>query len=294
MASEITPAITKRRLAPAACLASLSLVTVLVSALPAQSQTAQTKRCQSVLERVQSHQVHPGETLESVASTYNLRPSTLAQFNSGIGSGALAAGSIIDVPPFNGVLVGASGADTWQSLAERYESRADVLFEVNGCESQVPSRVFIPRANPIVATASQPTTLQLPGYPLARPADINASYGWQPHATRNELVFNSGLAFDVPQPTEVRSVGAGTVAFAGAREGYGLLLVINHEQGLQTRYANLSDISVSVGQSVDVTTTVGNVSASSPTFLYFEVRTNSASGWVAQDPGKYLPALELR
>lgn len=269
---------------------------LLFSSLPAaalDTPTVTAKSCQSALDRVQTHRVEPGETLESVASAYRLRASTLSQFNPGI-SGALTAGSALKIPPFNGILVRASGGDTWQSVAERYESRADVLFEVNGCSAQLPSRIFIPRASPIVATASQPNTLQLPGYPLAQPADINVSYGWQPHSSRDELVFNSGLAFDIRQASDVRAVGEGTVAFAGYREGYGLLLVINHEQGVQTRYANLSDISVSVGQSVGTTTTVGRVGTQSPSFLYFEVRTNSASGWIAQDPGKYLPALELR
>ena len=58
---------------------------------------------------------------------------------------------------------------------------------------------------------------------------------------------------------EVRSVGPGTVAFVGDREGYGQLLVINHPEGLQTRYANLSDISVSTGQAVSETTVIGSV-----------------------------------
>lgn len=275
-------------------LAALVTVVAPFSAIVSQPALADAA-CPAALERLQQHTASAGETVASVAVTYNLRPETVAQFNPGLTtSSALSAGRELTLPPFNGVVVAAQAGDSWQSLAALYGSRADVLFEVNGCLSEVPRQVFVPGANPIVPIAIRPASSALPGYPLAEPAAIGLSYGWQPHPTRDELVFNSGLSFEVPTQTEVQSVGAGTVAFVGEREGYGLLLVINHEQGLQTRYANLSDISVSVGQSVTAASAVGSVGSDVPSFLYFEVRTNSASGWIAQDPGRYVPALELR
>lgn len=263
------------------------------------------ENCPAALDQLQQHTVTANETLASVAADYNLQPDTLARFNPGLGralQSPLSVGARLTVPPFNGRVVTAGQGDSWQSVAERHGSRADLLFEVNGCVAALPSRVFVPGANLIAPTAGQPRPFQLSGYPLSEPADIALSYGWQPHSTRNELVFNSGLAFTIPDPMDVRAVGAGTVAFVGQREGYGQLLVINHEQGLQTRYANLSDISVEVGQPVAEEMIVGSVGAvdggaeslPSTTYLYFEVRTNSDSGWIAQDPGKYLPALELR
>ncbi|MEL6262177.1 MAG: M23 family metallopeptidase [Cyanobacteria bacterium J06626_6] len=281
---------------PATAIAGLFVQLSFLSAVAAGPGMASTA-CPAALESTEQHQVEPGETLASIAAAYSLGTTTLAQFNPELNtspSAALAAGSEITIPPFNGRVVSVNSGESWQSLAERHSSRADVLFEVNGCVSAVPNQIFVPMATPIAPTASRPTTLQLPGYPLSQPASISRSYGWQPHTTRDELVFNSGMAFEISEPIDVRSVGSGTVAFAGEREGYGLLLVINHEQGLQTRYANLSNISVSVGQPVTVETTVGKVGSNAPTFLYFEVRTNSSSGWIAQDPGKYLPALELR
>jgi len=259
-----------------------------------------SEACPAAISQFRRHTVVANETLASIATTYSLLPATLARFNPSLSSSSnasLTSGLEITIPPFNGQVVSVSAGESWQSLAERYGSRADLLFEVNGCVSELPNRIFVPGANSISATASRTTTLQLPGYPLSQTAAIASSYGWQPHPSRNELVFNGGLAFAVPSQMAVQAVGAGTVAFVGEREGYGRLLVINHEQGLQTRYANLTDIAVSVGQSVSASTVVGTVGSeetSAPSYLYFEVRTNSADGWIAQDPGKYLPALELR
>ena len=272
-------------------------VSLLVSAfsLPAYSQSAS---CSAALDRMSTHTVASGDTLESIAATYRLAPSTLAQFNPSVGS-SLTLGATLSIPPFNGVVVGTSSGDTWQTLAKQYGGRADVLFEVNGCATTVPSRIFLPRImGPGAASsaiATQPTAVPQLGYPLARQTAIARGYGWQPHSTRDELVFNSGIAFEISEATQVLAVTGGTVAFAGAREGFGQLVVINHDSGLQTRYANLSDVSVLVGQAVSAATAVGSVGSNRrPTFMYFEVRTNSPSGWMAQDPGQYLPDLELR
>lgn len=264
--------------------------------LPAYSQPA--ARCPAALDRMRNHTVTSGETLDSVAATYRVAPSTLVRFNPGVGN-SLAPGLALSIPPFNGVVVNAGGGDTWQTLAEQYDSRADVLFEVNGCVADVPSQIFVPSLMPTAvggsAIATQPSTVPQLGYPLAQTVAIARGYGWQPHSTRDELVFNSGIAFAIPSANQVVAVKEGTVAFAGAREGFGQLVVINHAQGLQTRYANLSDVSVSAGQAVSAATAVGSVGSSAmPTFMYFEVRTNSPSGWMAQDPGRYLPDLELR
>jgi len=276
---------------PTLCLIAIAHLSISSIAPPAVAES-----CPAALSRLQRHQTVTGETLATIAARYNLRPTTLARFNGGLNSSASATvptGYEVVIPPFDGQVVAAPVGSSWLTLAEQYNTQADLLFEVNGCVSQVPSRVFIPGSSRMM-TASSTAAIQLPGYPLAQPANIQLSYGWQPHPSRDEVVFNSGLAFGVPTPTEVKAVGPGTVAFVGQREGYGLLLVINHEQGLQTRYANLSEVSVSVGQAVSTQTTVGKVGSSEASYLYFEVRQNSPSGWIAQDPGEYLPALELR
>ncbi len=278
-----------------------------------ESQTSESQTsvsCPAALDRMRNHTVISGDTLASVASAYRLSASTLTRFNPGVGS--LSPGSTLVIPPFNGVVVSVAAGESWQSLAKQYGSRADLLFEVNGCVANVPNRIFIPSGlNESGATANngRPSAAQAMVYPLVDFATIVRGYGWQPHPTRDELVFNNGIAFNISEPNEVLASAQGTVAFAGVQEGYGQLVVINHDQGLQTRYANLSNVSVSVGQSVETGAAIGSVGgsvdgsgggsggsvgeSSEPTFLYFEVRTNSDSGWIAQDPGKYVPDLGL-
>ena len=240
---------------------------------------------------MQNYQTVPGDTFTSIATNYQLLPNTLSRFNPGVSSSP-PAGTKLLIPPFNGIVTAVSAGETWESLAKRYGSRADILFEINGCIAQVPGSIFVPGG--LTVSGGGRSQVSLPGYPLSRRSAIALNYGWQPEANQTDLVFNSGIAFAVNAPTEVLAVDSGTVAFAGARSGYGNLIVINHAQGLQTRYANLSEVSVSVGQAVASGASVGNVGGAEPAYLYFEVRQNSASGWVAEDPEKYMPALDLK
>ena len=263
-----------------------------ISAADAQTNSQPNEQiCVSAINRMQNYRTASGDTFESIAADRRLLPSTIGLFNPGISS-APPAGTTLLLPPFNGIVVSVESGASWQSLAERYGSKADILFEVNGCTAQVPSRIFIPGG--LTVSGGRRSPVALSGYPLSRKSAIALSYGWQPHATRDELVFNSGIAFVVDAPAEVLAVEGGTVAFAGEQSGYGNLVVVNHEQGLQTRYANLDEVSVSVGQAIAANTRLGSVGGGEPTYLYFEVRRNSSSGWVAEDPGRYVPALELQ
>ncbi|MFM7326240.1 MAG: peptidoglycan DD-metalloendopeptidase family protein, partial [Nodosilinea sp.] len=75
---------------------------------------------------------------------------------------------------------------------------------------------------------------------------------------------------------------------------YGPLVVVNHAQGLQTRYASIANLTVKVGQRLrqgDRLALVAPSATDQPTFLYFEVRLNSAMGWVAQDPADFVAGM---
>lgn len=256
------------------------------------------------LSRLSRHQVANGETLASIAQQYNLIPATLQGLNPSIQSAPLTAGQELLIPPFNGIRVTVPQGQTWQDVAQAYNSRADVLFEVNGCVAAVPREIFVPGVNwfpgvQSVSTANageQGEAALLGGYPLPNRTDIIVNYGWQPDPNQDELVFNTGIALAAEPNTSVLAVGNGTVAFAGSDQGYGNLVVVNHEQGLQTRYANLDRINVEVGQPIQQGATLGRVGPSNGgnSFLFFEVRLNSEQGWVAQDPQDYVPSLALR
>ncbi|WP_400162235.1 peptidoglycan DD-metalloendopeptidase family protein [Brevibacillus sp. TJ4] len=78
------------------------------------------------------------------------------------------------------------------------------------------------------------------------------------------------------EKTPIQAAQAGVVVEAGAnRSGYGRMVVIDHGDGLQTFYAHLRTITVSVGQQVntgDILGYMGMTGDSTGYHLHFEVR----------------------
>lgn len=108
--------------------------------------------------------------------------------------------------------------------------------------------------------------------------------GWLTSGFGNRLdPFNGGrqfhfgldIAADRGQP--VYATADGTVESAARNGDYGNLVVVNHEFGLQTRYAHLSGYAVREGDSVkrgDLVGYVGATGRSTSTHLHYEVWVN--------------------
>ncbi|MBW4470296.1 MAG: M23 family metallopeptidase [Stenomitos rutilans HA7619-LM2] len=257
----------------------------------------------SALSRLVQHKVASGETLESIAQRYDLIPSTLMGFNPVLRSGKAPVGAEILIPPYNGIRVEVKPNQTWRDVAKIYNIRPDVLFEVNGCQT-APKVVFVPGVNwsPVAATTptakpgvTQPVRL-LSAYPLtSKPARsaLLLGYGWGIQPLTGKVGFHSGIDLAATVGSPVLAVANGTVAFAGKQGAYGNLIVINHAEGLQTRYAQLATIKVKAGQvvkrgqAIATVGTTGTPSSKEP-HLHFEVRSRSGLGWVANNPESYV------
>lgn len=248
---------------------------------------------QPLLSRLKRHRIAPGETLESIARQYNLIPATLMGMNPSLRQGKVPVGEEIVIPPFNGIEVRIAPGQVWQEVVKAYGGRPDVAFEMNGCQTQ-PTVLFIPGVNWSPKGPPVPALAVLSGYPLPQSALLQLGYGWQLNPNINKVIFHGGLDLSAEVGTPVLSVGTGKIAFAGERGGYGLLVVVNHASGKQTRYAHLSKISVQVGQTVQQGEILGTVGTSgtpdsNQPHLHFEIRYNSDLGWVAEDPKPYFP-----
>lgn len=259
---------------------------------------AQISGCPApVLSRLTQHKVAAGETIESIATRYNLIPATLMGLNPNLRDGKATPGETIVVPPFNGIRVEIPTGQTWREVATRFKVRPDVLYEANGCQPS-PRVVFVPGVNwSPIGEGKAPSATTAAGILMGSPLPGNPStllgYGWYVVEGQQKPIFHSGIDLAAAVGTSVQAVGDGTVAFAGKQGAYGNLVVVNHSKGYQTRYAQLSNIRVKPGQTVKRGTVVGTVGQSgSPNsrqpHLHFEVRSNSKLGWVAEDPTPFL------
>ncbi|WP_371618861.1 peptidoglycan DD-metalloendopeptidase family protein [Streptomyces sp. NBC_00454] len=93
--------------------------------------------------------------------------------------------------------------------------------------------------------------------------------------------YHTGVDFIASTGTTVKAVGAGTVVSAGWGGAYGNEVVIRHADGKYSQYGHLSQLSVSVGQSVTagqrlgLSGATGNVTGP---HLHFEIRTGPSYG----------------
>jgi len=91
--------------------------------------------------------------------------------------------------------------------------------------------------------------------------------------------FHSGLDIGANHGTAVGAAAGGRVTSAGWNGNYGYMVTIDHGGGLVTRYAHLSQINVSVGQSVSSGQIIGRVGATGRAtgpHLHFEVLANGS------------------
>ncbi len=101
--------------------------------------------------------------------------------------------------------------------------------------------------------------------------------------------FHSGIDIGAKPETPCRIAAAGTVVFAGWRNGYGKTIIVEHGDRIHTLYGHLSRLVVSRGQRlkqgavVGLTGTTGH--ASGP-HLHYEILVNGRP----VDPGSYVAA----
>jgi len=103
--------------------------------------------------------------------------------------------------------------------------------------------------------------------------------------------YHEGQDIDAAYGTPVQVTASGRVIIAGRQRGYGNVVYVDHGNGLSTRYGHLSEIDVTVGQTVTRGQTIGLVGStgrSTGPHLHYEVRINNQP----VDPRQYLPPVE--
>ncbi len=109
------------------------------------------------------------------------------------------------------------------------------------------------------------------------PARVSSSFGMRRHPVTGVERMHDGMDLAAPTGTSVRAAAPGTVTFAGRRGGYGLLVIVDHGDGMETRYAHQSRLDVQPGDTVGAGDQLGAVGATglaTGPHLHFELRRN--------------------
>jgi murein DD-endopeptidase MepM/ murein hydrolase activator NlpD len=215
---------------------------------------------------VLTHEVAAGETLWGISHAMGVRVENLAVANHLTREAVLHPGQALVVPSQDAP---ASGGG---ARLARLRSPA------------------VPSKGPHLTFRNMP--LLGDSWPLGQPSEgmITSRFGWRIHPIFGTREFHTGLDIANRIGTPVRAAEAGIVRFVGWMGGYGRLIVVAHEDGLETSYSHLSAMVVSLGERVgrgQVLGRMGNTGWSTGPHLFFEVRRYG----VAVDPVPFLQGM---
>ena len=131
--------------------------------------------------------------------------------------------------------------------------------------------------------------------PSSRPIDVavGSGFGFRADPFTGRGALHTGLDFPSPVGTEIHAAAGGVVRTAEMHPEYGLMLEIDHGNGLMTRYGHTSKILVKVGDLVkrgQVVADVGTTGRSTGPHLHFEVLVDG----IPQDPQRFLAGPNAR
>lgn len=259
------------------------------------------KREATLRKAVQQHVVQPGETLTHIARDYQLDLEALICWNGLTDPHLIFPGEALDLLSVQGTMHIVSQGDTVETIAECYQSKPQLIAAFNLLDEQ---RVLTPGEKLVIPGGTLPASEKKAvqailltsrcgqrGNLPANPAfdwpvrgRISSPFGWR------QGTFHYGLDIAVPHGSMIRAAAAGTVAETGTKQGYGLMLVIDHSDDWNTLYAHCSRLlvqeneKVSQGQPVALIGATGN--ATGP-HLHLEIR----HGEQRFDPLLYLPGI---
>jgi murein DD-endopeptidase MepM/ murein hydrolase activator NlpD len=247
--------------------------------------------------------VERGDTVGGIAVKFGLEAETVMWANGNLAQNPdlLRPGQELVILPIDGVYHTVVKGDTLESLAEHYKAEVQSIIDCpyNGLDAEnvsispgdkliVPGGIkpYVPRSvsvykGPIPANAERGTGVFV--WPAT--GTLTDRFGFRTKSGR----WHNGLDIASPRGSPVVAADSGFVTFAGWTDvGYGNLVVIDHRNGYETRYAHLQAFFVTAGQSVAQGTQIGAIGTtgnSSGPHVHFEIRHKG----VRKNPEMYLP-----
>ncbi len=225
------------------------------------------------------HQVQPGETAFSIARSYGVPVSALAEWN-GLGSDlALREGQFLLIPPQSTPAASDAGAAVAVTpLVATAPGTGSPTPLPPSASEPLPTEDVAPVA---AAAAAAPASNPVAEEQTAASDTARLRVPVQGQIIRPyEKGKNDGIIISAAAGSPVIAADAGSVAQITRNTGEVQIVVIRHQGNLLTVYAGVDDIAVSKGDRVSRGQKIAEIQASDRPFLQFEVR----EGFDSTDP----------
>lgn len=265
-------------------------------------------------EKETVHKVVAGDTLHSIAKKYDVWEDQLLADNKGVNSKKLEVGSNIIVKQQAPVLTyevvekitydkviehkveEQKSADIYEGMTETQQAGSDGLSEItarvtlqNGKKVEEEDLVTTVKEEPVtevvlVGTKERPPTVGSGKYIWPLKDSFTQTSGFGSRWGRQ----HKGVDLAVSVGTTVYAADGGTVVEAQYSGSYGNVVMIDHQNGQETRYAHNSKLLVKKGDKVYQGQPIaksGNTGRSTGPHVHFEIRFNGEP----RNPLNYLP-----
>jgi len=270
-----------------------------------QEQEAKANVVKRVRKGVEMYTVKAGDSLGTIARDFDIDVGTILWANNLSEREYIRPGDKLKILPVSGVLVAVKSGDTLGGIANKYGGDLEEIMQVNSLKDEivpVGKELVIPDGEPprIVqerTIAVSRDRLKEPGVTqysapaqssvsVSKPDDvieaapttkllwptsghvITQYYGWR----------HTGLDIDGDYTSPLYASEDGRVLISGWNSGgYGLQVLIEHPNGMKTRYAHASKLFVKAGDYVkrgQVIAMMGSTGRSTGSHIHYEVYVN--------------------
>jgi murein DD-endopeptidase MepM/ murein hydrolase activator NlpD len=259
----------------------------------------QTDRSSNLRSKVVTYTVQNGDTIHSIANKFSdpnnqITVDTIKWANN-LTTDDVSVGDQLQIPPVTGIVHKVESGETVYTLAKKYNTEAQKIVDfpfndfanpetfslIVGQQLIIPDGVKPEEVKTYKKTQEVGYTELAQGvvpvvtsgfsFPLPSNTGISQYASW----------YHMALDITAPVGTPVYAAHSGTVTRVSIGTwdtGYGTNVWISNGSGIESHYAHLSSISVSVGQSVSAGQTIlgmsGNTGKSTGPHTHFEIRQN--------------------
>ncbi|MFA5133322.1 MAG: peptidoglycan DD-metalloendopeptidase family protein [Patescibacteria group bacterium] len=246
---------------------------------------------ESTRTSIEYYIVQSGDTLSTISDIFGIDLNTLLWANNLSSRSTIRPGDKLAILPIDGVSHTVKKGETLASIAKKYKGDVEKIKEFNHLADSGLSvgQVLIVPGGAITPVATPPPAYSS-GYTTSKTYVSSGALLWPVPSHRVTQYFSwkhPGLDVGLPTGSNIVAAEAGTVLYSGWGTGYGYEVLIDHGNGLRTRYAHASRLSVKKGDQVErgqVIALSGNTGWSTGPHLHFEVY----SGSTRQNPLSYI------
>lgn len=239
-----------------------------------------------VSDTISVYEVKKGDTLATVAKLFNVSKNTIMWAND-LKSQSLVPGETLVILPMTGIKHVVKNGDTVKSLARKYKADEGDIAKFNGiaddAELTLGETLLIPDGEISVVAQPPKTKKGLAKSKILNTYSFTAPNGFlvRPMSGGRKsqgIHGHNGIDIAGTPGTPIVASAGGRVIVArsgGYNGGYGSMVIMTHDNGVQTVYAHLRAVYVTSGQTLQQGQQIGelgNTGRSTGPHLHFEVR----------------------